>query len=157
MFERGNIYYINNNNSPIVGSEQASGRPAIVVSNDKNNNHSSVLEVVYLTTQPKTYLPTHVKITSSSKPSTALCEQVYSISVDRVGDWCGECTADEMEQIDAALIISLGLTPPQNAKAEIKEEEEPSVYHFDPALITKLETERDIYKNLYEQLLEKII
>lgn len=117
MFERGNIYYITNNNSPIVGSEQASGRPAIVVSNDKNNNHSSVLEVVYLTTQPKTYLPTHVKITSSSKPSTALCEQVYSISVDRVGNWCGECTAEEMEQIDAALIISLGLTPPSKCES----------------------------------------
>ena len=154
MFERGNIYYINN--SPIVGSEQASGRPAIVVSNDKNNNHSSVIEVVYLTTQPKTYLPTHVKITSSSKPSTALCEQVYSVSVDRIGDWCGECTADEMEQIDAALIISLGLTPPQNSKEEITEKDIPAP-QFDPILIAKMETERDLYKSLYEQLLNKVM
>ena len=36
-----------------IGSEQRADRPAIIISNDRNNNHSSVYEVVYMTTQPK--------------------------------------------------------------------------------------------------------
>lgn len=153
MFERGSIYYINNN-APVVGSEQSAGRPAIIVSNDKNNNHSSVLEVVYLTTQPKTDLPTHVDIRSSQRPSTALCESVYSISVDRIGNYIGACTDSEMERIDTALLISLGITP---AQKPIPQEEITPVYDSDPAVIIKLETERDIYKNMYEQLLERVM
>ena len=35
------------------GSEQHSDRPAVVVSNNKNNENSNVVEIVYMTTQPK--------------------------------------------------------------------------------------------------------
>ena len=49
--KRGDILYIDKH--PVVGSEQQAGRPAIIVSNEKNNRHSSTVEVVYLTTQPK--------------------------------------------------------------------------------------------------------
>lgn len=154
MFYRGEIYYIEP--AQKAGSEQSSGRPAIIVSNDLNNKHSSVVEVVYLTTQPKTDLPTHVSIRSSSKPSTALCEQVHSVCVDRLGNYIAMCTDNEMLMIDAALAISLNLTPPQNSKEEIKIKEVP-VPQTDPALITKLETERDIYKKMYEQLLERVM
>ena len=38
------------------------GRPAVIVSNDKNNAKSNTVEVVYMTTKPKTDLPTHVYI-----------------------------------------------------------------------------------------------
>ena len=155
MFYRGEIYYIEPHQKS--GSEQSSGRPAIIVSNDLNNKHSSVVEVVFLTTQPKTDLPTHVSIRSSTKTSTALCEQVHSISVERIGNYIASCTDNEMLMIDAALAISLNLTPPQKSEKEIIEEKKAPVFQFDPALITKLETERDIYKKLYEQLLEKMI
>lgn len=57
-YKRGEIFYIERAGDS-YGSEQQAGRPAIVVSNDKNNEYSSTLEVVYLTTQPKTeQLPT---------------------------------------------------------------------------------------------------
>lgn len=35
------------------GSEQHADRPTVVVSNNKNNENSNVVEVVYMTTQPK--------------------------------------------------------------------------------------------------------
>lgn len=73
--KRGDIYYIVNNYQE-EGSEQRAGRPAVVVSNDKGNQHSNVIEVVYLTTQPKTDLPTHIDIKSANRPSIALCEQI---------------------------------------------------------------------------------
>ena len=72
------------------GSEQHSDRPAVVVSNNKNNENSNVVEIVYMTTQPKTDLPTHVTVRSTGRISTVLCEQVYSVSTERVGTYNGE-------------------------------------------------------------------
>lgn len=38
-----------------------------------------------------------------------MCEQVCSVSTERVGTYIGECTDKEMENIDIALMISLQL------------------------------------------------
>ena len=70
---RGEIYYIYE--TEVSGNEQAGGRPGIIISNDVGNEHSPVVIVVYLTTREKKPLPTHVKINTADKPSTALCEQ----------------------------------------------------------------------------------
>ena len=80
---RGEIFYIARGGAT-NGSEQFADRPAVVVSNDENNKHSGVIEVVYMTTQPKTDLPTHVTVRSTGRLSTVLCEQVSSVSTDRV-------------------------------------------------------------------------
>lgn len=95
-FIRGEIYYI----MPTYqeqGCEQRAGRPAIIVSNDKGNQYSGIVEVVYLTTQPKHDLPTHIDIKSAAKPSIALCEQISTISKDRVGSYIGTCTDYELQ------------------------------------------------------------
>lgn len=72
-FYRGEIFYIRNE-SEYSGNVQGGGRPAVIISNDIGNNAAPILEVVYLTTQEKKPLPTHVKINSSKYPSTVLCE-----------------------------------------------------------------------------------
>ncbi len=110
QIRRGDIFYINNGGKPAVGSEQRRGRPAIVVSNNANNKHSRVVEVVYLTTsQQKHTLPTHVQINGTKIQSTALCEQVHSVSIDLLGNYFGRCANAEMRKVDHALGISLGL------------------------------------------------
>lgn len=85
------------------------GRPAVIVSNDKNNAKSNTVEVVYMTTKPKTDLPTHVYIESALRPSTLLCEQISTVSEGRIGEWIGELTDDEAKELDVALAISLGM------------------------------------------------
>ena len=105
--KRGDVFYVGRVQS--YGHEQRSGRPAIVVSNDRNNRCSSVVEVVYLTTQPKSDLPTHVTVRATGVPSTALCEQIQSVDATRLGSFCGRCSASEMRAIDTALSVSLGL------------------------------------------------
>lgn len=107
--KRGEIFYISRGKGDICGSEQQSDRPGIVVSNDLNNANSSTVEVVYLTTQPKTELPTHCVIRSTGKTSTALCEQVHTVAVERIQNYIGQCSDKEMENIDTAIAISLGL------------------------------------------------
>lgn len=154
--KRGEIYYISRSLTySNIGSEQDAGRPAIIVSNNKNNENSEVIEVVFLTTQDKPELPTHVPIRSSRKPSTALCEQVNSISVERVGDYIGEATEDEMEDIDIALLISLGLDiPVENTSVPAVVD---CIREDDLKKRIALEAERDTYKRLYEDLLNRLI
>ena len=104
---RGDIFYI----SPVAicGSEQRAGRPAVVVSNEKCNESSSVIEVVFLTTRDKTPMPTHAPVTSAGQQSLVLCEQITSVSIERIGDYIGHVTEEELRKINRALLISLDL------------------------------------------------
>lgn len=97
MIKRGDIYFIRDTRQSI-GSEQKADRPAVIVSNDANNKHSGVYEVVYMTTQPKTDLPTHFITSSALRTSTVLCEQISSVYEERIGEWIGTLTPEEMKQ-----------------------------------------------------------
>lgn len=157
---RGEIYYIES--FVTTGSEQRPGRPAVVVSNDMNNEFSSTIEVVYFTTQPKRSLPTHVKILSLSRESIALCEQITSVAIERLGDFCGEVSPQELAEIDAALLVSLGLqsveepewreeTPPAPKVA-------PNVSAADLALrCASAEAKCAVLQELYDSLLGRLI
>lgn len=152
--ERGDIFYVDSVYQT-EGSEQRAGRPAIIVSNSKNNETSPVVEVVYLTTQSKNDLPTHVDIRSSTKSSTALCEQIDSVSKTRLGSYMTSCTETEMAQINIALAISLGLDFDTPKKVVV---EKPAEYaNNDNSALVKAQTERDIYKQMYQDLLAKLM
>ena len=110
QYRRGEIFYVNNNSKEHVGSETKKDRPAVIVSCDANNKHSSVLEMVFLTTQPKADLPTHVTIRSTGRVSTALCEAPTPVAVERLKNYLGKATEAEMKNIDMALLIGLGIS-----------------------------------------------
>ena len=75
--KRGDIFYVSKGSNGQTGSEQYPDRPALIVSNNANNASSGVVEIVYLTTQPKIDLPTHVILAIKS------CHQSYiSICVE---------------------------------------------------------------------------
>lgn len=182
---RGEIFYIARGGGATNGSEQFAGRPAVVVSNDENNKHSGVIEVVYMTTQPKTDLPTHVTVRSTGRLSTVLCEQVSSVSTDRVNNYIGQVSEQEMKNIDIALMISLqlsggGKTSKQYNETIQKQQEEIEYYRNKiqamqqsleekktekpqeaegetSEIVVRLETERNTYKALYEQLFERML
>lgn len=105
--KRGEAYIVKSRYS--VGSEIAKARPAVIVSNDALNATAEVVEVVYLTTKPKKELPTHACIQATGVPSTALCEQIDSVSVTLVCHRVGVCSEKEMAAIDRALMSSIGL------------------------------------------------
>ena len=156
--KRGQIYYVRSNYRE-EGSEQRGGRPAVIVSNDKNNANSNTVEVVYMTTKPKTDLPTHVYIESALRPSTLLCEQISTVSEERIGEWIGELTESEVQDLDIALAFSLGMKcgPGQldmdtlehlnNLQAELDRTK---------AELREAKSGPD-YKLLYDQLIEKML
>ena len=179
--KRGEMFYISRGGASYNGSEQHSDRPAVVVSNNKNNENSNVVEIVYMTTQPKTDLPTHVTVRSTGIIIRVLCEQVYSVSTERVGTYIGECTDKEMETIDIALMISLQLDGNMKTSKKYNEtikeqqehedtiaeiEQDAAVYVEENKKIAntektedtiRLQTERDTYKTMYEQLLNRLV
>ena len=150
-YRRGDIYYIEAG-GVCVGSEQKPGRPGVIVSNDLGNKHSSNVEVVFLTSQSKKELPTHVSVICKV-PSTALCENIQTVSKERLDTFIRACSDNEMREIDNALLCSLGITIP-----EVERELEES-YNFPPSTeqISVAEIERNLYKSLYEQLLDKMV
>ena len=143
QIRRGAVFYINECSTGSTGSEQKSGRPAIIISNNVNNTHSTVVEVVYLTTAKKHHLPTHFTVRSTNCVSTALCEQIFSVAKARVGDFVGTLTKEETEALNKCLAISLGLEEPKS-----KETDEESI---------RLKVECEMYKKMYQDLLEKVI
>ncbi len=143
MYNRGDVYYIFKHEYDRQSSEIRSGRPAIIISNDSINQSSNVLEVVYLTTQEKWESDFHIPIKSTLKLSTALCEQISSVDVSRIGSYLCSLSDEEIEELDEALAASIGLsfyTPNQ----EVTDED-----------YIRLTTERDIYKQMVEKLLGK--
>lgn len=104
---RGNIFWVDFNFS--TGSEQAGFRPCVIVSNEIANKHSPTVTAVPLTTRQKKPLPTHAIIHATGYTSTALCEQVLSVSKERLQNYIGSCTEQEMRDIDDCLLAQLGL------------------------------------------------
>ena len=167
----------------VTGSEQYADRPAIIVSNNECNKHSSVIEVVYITTQPKADLPTHVTIRSTGRTSIALCEQVSSVSTERVNNYIGRVTDQEMENIDIALMISLGLNRDTKTVSQYEDTIQKQLQEIDglkeeivqarkekfrntsengPVVASaeesiRLRVQCDIYKELYESLLTRVM
>lgn len=182
--KRGDIFYIARRGA-VTGSEQYADRPAIIVSNNECNKHSSVIEVVYITTQPKADLPTHVTIRSTGRTSIALCEQVSSISTDRVNNYIGQVTDQEMKNIDIALMISLGLNGDTKTVSQYEDTIQKQLQEIDDlkkeiiraqqktgsvsmtseggAIVVtseeafRLQVQRDTYKEMYDNLIAKVM
>ena len=96
---RGDVYYgdiVWVNLGKPCGSEQGGERPVLVVSNDKNNLHSSVVNILPISSSQfkkdhKAYLPTHVPISPQDQgvsgikiDSIIMCEQPDTIDKSRI-------------------------------------------------------------------------
>lgn len=109
--------YIEETYSTSKKINQDTGRPAVIVSNNDINESQNMVEVVYLVEKPNESLPTHAKV-RCHLPSTALCEQVVSVSKDRIDGFIRTCTDEEIEKINKGLSISLGIAESDDTMAE---------------------------------------
>lgn len=109
---RGDIYYADLD--PTVGSEQGGVRPVLVLQNNVGNRHSPTLIVAAITSRTgKPRLPTHVPIggvlCGLYRDSVVLLEQVRTIDRSRLREYLGPLGPHDMETVDEALEISVGL------------------------------------------------
>ncbi len=172
---RGDIYFVKKRFD--TDTQEA---PAIVVSNNISNNMNKAVTVVWLSQHPEQDAPTHVPVVCKTL-STAMCEKVSTVNKNRIGNLIRSCTDAEMQQIDNALVLAFGLglydiAPLQDsdkddlidkltkdlteANAIIDEmtiELQKTTCPTPEVDSIKVIAERDLYKNLYEQLLAKML
>lgn len=162
--KRGGIYYIKNTNA--IGHEMMKSRPAVIVSCDPLNYTGHVASVVFLTSSQQAKQPYHVSIKAIANArhriSTALCEHVYTVDSSRVGKLLGRCSDAEMDMIDNALLMTMGLGcgkykgPGTGGKPLARPGEAEQGTVGSTLDLTRAEAERDTYKALYERLLDDL-
>lgn len=110
--KRGDIYYADL--SPVIGSEQGGVRPVLIVQNDIGNKYSpTVIAAAITSRQSKTDLPTHIEVNAKdcglAKDSVVLLEQVRTIDKRRLKEKMGALQSSDMNKINNAISISMGL------------------------------------------------
>jgi mRNA interferase MazF len=100
--------------NPVVGSEQAGIRPAVIVQIDRANAASPHTVIVPFTTKiRRALLPSHAFVPAGmgglTQDSVALCEQIRVIDKRRITRVLGHLDDPHMEEVAKALRVILGL------------------------------------------------
>ncbi len=112
IVKRGELYFADL--SPVVGSEQGGMRPVLVVQNDIGNKYSPTVIAAAITSKlSKAKLPTHIELPAKEygleKDSVVLLEQIRTIDKTRLKEKIGEIGTFKMNQVNRAMMISLGV------------------------------------------------
>ena len=106
---RGEVYFIKPAGAHGLANEKKQERPAVIVGNDMLTEMSNKVQVCYLTTRDVFDSKTRVHTRCTGKPAVILCEEVYTVGQDRIGNFAGALNAAEMNCVDIALAVSLSL------------------------------------------------
>jgi len=172
--KRGEVYFIRIPAGTTVAHEIKYSRPGVIVSADELNGDSRTVNVVFLSTAAaeRHDIPSdrHPLVTAN-KLSAAICEQVSTVDVSRLGARICRLTEWEMEPIDQAIRHCLGLylaVPPvvdaygvsiRDKETEIARGDD-QLSQFDreqSAAVDALERELEVYKRLYAELLDRVV
>ncbi len=108
---RGQIWLVNFD--PTIGAEIKKTRPAVIVSNDINNQYAATVTILPVTDKGQKTYPFEVHITSKlsglTKDSKIKCQQIRTVDKSRLVKVLGEVTSAEINQIEKALLIHLGV------------------------------------------------
>ncbi len=111
--QRGDVYWARL--GPAQGSEQAGGRPVIVVSRNAIHQNSAVVIVVPVTNRAskRRIYPSQIELEAGegglAKDSVAMGEQVRAIAKHRLGQPLGHLSPRRLAELSAALKIALDL------------------------------------------------
>ena len=114
-YHRGDIYLVDLGTN--IGSEQGGCRPVLLVQNDIGNHFGPTLIVAPVSSRywKKSKQPTHTLIEgiqNLSSPSVVLTEQLLTIYKVRVMKYLGKVPEDQMQNVNKAVMVSLGLKQP---------------------------------------------
>ena len=111
QIRKGDIFYADL--SPVIGCEQGGIRPVLILQNNTGNRHSPTTIIAPITSvQKKSSLPTHIIIDYDflESVSVVLLEQIRTLDKRRLRERMGRVDSAVMEQVDAAIAVSFGLT-----------------------------------------------
>lgn len=126
--KRGDVYYADFGSvEDAVGHELAKKRPVLIIQNNLGNKKSTTTICLCLSTKCKYGLPYHVHFNDLNivnRESDICAEQIKTIDQCRLEQYLGNVGSAVMEQVDRALVISLGIKVADlSGIAEIEESE----------------------------------
>lgn len=102
---RGEVWYAQLD--PVTGHEQGGDRPCLVVSNNMLNQSPSLLVTVLPITRKERPLPTRIEIVppngGCTERSFIICEQIRTVSKDRLRRRCGDIHRGTMQLVESVL------------------------------------------------------
>lgn len=153
--KRGDIYYIEINDEGVTGHEMMKSRPGIIVSRDDHNEAAETVQVVYCSASRHRELPEHVGIRSTPRPSTAMCEHIYTVDKSRLGSFVGHLTPQELQRLDIGIMVALGIGA--GAEAENLRGGGTPAPTPEQAELARTRCELETIRSMYEQLLDRVI
>ena len=150
---RGDVYYVKNPYA--TGSEMWGSRPALILSNEKLHESTGTVSVCYITSKQKAPYPTRVSITTNRANSIVLCEQIYTVSKERVENFLCHISDEEMKKVEHALMISLGMNhAPHETNRSYACTKNTSSTSTTDTEIAVMKAELQIYKKFYERTMQ---
>jgi len=107
MMMRGEVWWINFDLS--VGGEIRKKRPAVIMSNNAANQFLNRVQVVPLTSSVGKLYPSETYVTFRGKKAKAMADQLTTVSKKRLMNQAGKISKTEMERVERAIIVQLGL------------------------------------------------
>lgn len=112
LIKRGQVWVADLN--PGIGAEIHKKRPILIISNNELNRYLSSIIVIPISSQTKPLGPEKVLLPKGmaglEKESAVLTPGIRAIDKKRLIKKLGEISEDYIEQVEAALLISLGFT-----------------------------------------------
>lgn len=105
--KRGEVWWVSFSRS--TGGEIRNSRPAIVLTNDVAIAHLNRVQVVPLTTNVSRVYPGETIIVVNDRPHKAMADQIMTVSKQRVSNLFGTVSPDDMQKVEAAVRLHLGI------------------------------------------------
>jgi mRNA interferase MazF len=106
--KRGEVYWLAFD--PSVGGEIQKTRPAVIVSNDAANQALNRTLVVPLSSQTARVYPGEALVQLNGEPRKAMADQLTTASKQRFRSRLGQISPQDMERIEGAILLQLGMT-----------------------------------------------